>query len=70
MLCPAGNIDRRRMALDGAELVIKMQGRHLDGDVGDGGWTRRAPSRHRRRIRWHLFVAGGTVTVDGGYLAI
>jgi hypothetical protein len=27
--------------LDGAELVIKMHRRHLDGDVGNGGWMRR-----------------------------
>src|SRR5438067_9969861 len=31
--------------LDGAELVIKMQRRHLDGDVGNGGWMRcKAPA--------------------------
>src|SRR6267378_1470691 len=28
----------RTHQLDSAELVIKMQGRHLDGDVGHGGW--------------------------------
>src|SRR2546430_16419733 len=27
--------------LDSAELVIKMERRHLDGDVGNGGWVRR-----------------------------
>src|SRR2546430_3610589 len=26
--------------LDSAELVIKMERRHLDGDVGNGGWLR------------------------------
>src|SRR5262249_56833882 len=26
--------------LDSAELVIKMERRHLDGDVGNGGWIR------------------------------
>jgi hypothetical protein len=29
------------MRLDSAELVIKMQRRHLDGDVGNGGRIRR-----------------------------
>src|SRR2546423_12473410 len=27
--------------LDSAELVIKMERRHLDGDVGNGGWVKR-----------------------------
>src|SRR5271165_1801445 len=35
----------RTNQLDSAELVIKLQRRHLDGDVGNGGWMwREAPA--------------------------
>src|ERR1700760_4404607 len=37
--------------LDSAELVIKMQRRRLDSDVGNGGWMRREASAQRIEIR-------------------
>src|SRR5258706_7567198 len=36
--------------LDSAELVIKMQRRRLDSDVGNGGWMRREASAERFEI--------------------
>src|ERR1700749_2441249 len=37
--------------LDSAELVIKMQRRRLDSDVGNGGWMRREAAAERIEIR-------------------
>src|SRR5271166_270087 len=40
-----GRSSCRTNQLDSAELVIKLQRRHLDGDVGNGGWMwREAPA--------------------------
>ena len=36
--------------LDSAELVIKMQRRRLDGDLGNRGWMRREASAERVEI--------------------
>jgi hypothetical protein len=36
--------------VDSAELVIKMQGRHLDDNVGNGGWSGREDPVERIEI--------------------
>src|SRR5205085_11516781 len=40
----------RTNQLDSAELVIKMQRRQLDGDVGNGDWMRRETAVERVEI--------------------
>src|SRR5882724_5504460 len=52
----------RTNQLDSAELVIKMQGRHFDGDLGNGGWIRREASAELIEI-WQS--AGIEFSVDG-----
>src|SRR3984893_8210990 len=40
----------RTDCLDSAELVIKMERPHLDGEVGNGGWIRREAPAERVEI--------------------